>query len=118
LLLVYFCVCCVWTFYSAGKNGASVNYYSELAILSLVIISISLGIQNGDGPVPGLLVLAVLCANVLSTTLTGEGIGSSGIRVRAPDITRELARYENLPGRKLITHEGIAVRVGEVVGLG
>jgi hypothetical protein len=117
LLLVYFCVCLVWTFYSAGKDGASVNYYSELAILSLVIISISLGIQTRDGPLPRLLVLIVLCTNVFATTLRGESIGSSGIRVRAPDIARELARYETLPGRKLITHEGIAVRAGEVVGL-
>jgi len=117
VLLVYFCVCLVWTFYSVGKEGASFNYYNELAILSLLIIAISLGIQNGGSRLPRLLILLLLCANVLSTTLRGEGIGSSGIRVRAIDITREIVRYENLPGRKLITHEGIAVRVGEVVGL-
>jgi hypothetical protein len=110
VLVIYFFVCLVWTLYSVSKVGANLNYFSELMIVAILLISLCLGAVGQRHTITCLTMMAVLAASVLSRP-------ASGIKVYTrPDLTPYIEEYSALPGRKLITHEDLAIHVGDVVG--
>jgi len=115
-IITYFLVCVIWTFYSAGKVGAQVNYYSELAILCVLIIALIFGSKEWQGKPVVLLILGMLAAQVAVTTFR-HGILGERIAVGTENIEPYVKRYAAAPGKKLITHEHIAVHTGEITGL-
>jgi hypothetical protein len=115
-LVVYFFVCCAWTFFSAGKYGAQVNYFSELTILSIVIIALSLGLPGKRRSLAAFIVLLFVGTHVLTATIE-DGFAGKRITERDIDLSPYVEMYGNMPGEKLITHEGIAVHTGDIVGL-
>jgi len=114
-LLLYFAVCAVWTFVSTGKYGAGNNYVAEPAILSLVIVAVSLAPTQRRDLFAIVPILILLCCQGYMT-LVEYGLQGDGIAVKIENLDSRVAHYRAMPGRKLITHEKLAIHVGDPVG--
>lgn len=115
-LLVYFFVSLLWTLYSAGKIGASLNYYSELAILSIIIITTVCGTLYKRNQPAALLLLSVLAVQVVISA-TDVGILGRRIQVSRDNISRYVQKYKEDLRNKFIMPGGIAVQAGQIVAL-
>jgi hypothetical protein len=116
-LLVYLPICLVWAVVSAGKIGADYNYYSESAVLLLVVVAMGLGVGVFRRPAATLLILLVLNFHVYSSILDNGWRGRKiECEVQLVDYRDLIARYRAMPGSKLITEEIIAVHAGDPVG--
>ena len=119
-LIIYLFVCAGWTFISAGKTGASDNYFSELSILSLICIAFALAQYNTRQPllVTGLLIL--LSSQVI-TDWVREGVFTPTLKIRLENggasIAPYVKRYCGDTKGTLILHEKLAVHCGDPVGL-
>jgi hypothetical protein len=109
-LVLYFLVCLAWTLYSVSKVGANLNYFSELMILSVLLIALSLGALAERRSIVYLTMMVVLAGGVLTRPISGITVYGR------PDLSPYIEKYRALPGRKLITHEDLAIHVGNVVG--
>jgi hypothetical protein len=112
-LSIYAALCGGWTLYSAGKVGASLNYWSELGVL-LVLVA-ALGAARG-GPARGALAAAALlcvAGNVLAGVLTGAPTRAWRQAVHAPrgDFATYVERFGAHEGPRLIMEERVAVQV-------
>jgi hypothetical protein len=119
--LIYFGVCLLWTFITAGKQGASDNYFSELTILSLVMVALTLAERETTRPaLAGVFLLAALSSQVLADGVR-DGFLSPPLKIqfedKVADLSPYMTRYRSLPGDNLILHEKIAVEAGNPVGL-
>jgi len=115
-LIIYFFVCLGWSFYSAGKIGAQANYYAEFAVLSLVIVALAAGSREWQRRPIVLAMLGLLASQAL-IGIAHHGILGERIPVAGKDVTPYVERYKQVFGSKLITHEEIAIHLGEIVGL-
>jgi len=114
-LAFYFLISTAWTLYSAGKIGAALNYFSEWAVLVLIVISLSLCVCSiGKHKYLKFFMLAVLVCNVLSVAAF-EGVFSDPILIKNQEIVEYVNKYKGMVGTKLITHEAIAIHTGEIV---
>lgn len=119
-LLIYLFVCTGWTFITAGKTGAGDNYFSELSILSLICIAITLAEYKTRQPllVTGLL---ILLSSQVVTDWVREGVFTPTLKIHLENngakITPYVKRYCGDAKGTLILHEKLAVHCGDPVGL-
>lgn len=119
-LLTYFFICAGWTFISAGKHGAGDNYFSELAILSILLIALAMANYTPRRPWVVSILLLLLSSQVFADWAR-EGIFTPTVKIRfengGADITPYVSRYCGLQSNILILHEKIAVHCGKPIGL-
>jgi hypothetical protein len=114
-LVVYFFVCLLWTHIAAGKIGSSFNYYSELTILTLVVIARALG-SRGRGQLAVVGTIITILLFQVCWTIAGDGWQGITIQAAVEDNSAAIARYKSMPGRKLLIDERVAIHVGDVAG--
>jgi hypothetical protein len=119
-LLIYLLVCAAWTFITAGKTGASDNYFSELTILSLIVIALTLTEFKTKQPLIVTILLLLLSSQVI-TDLVREGVFTPTLKVHLENNGAEISPYVRryCPSNQstLILHEKLAVHCGNPVGL-
>lgn len=119
-LIIYLFVCAGWTFITAGKTGASDNYFSELSILSLVCIALTLAEYKTRQPLIVTALLLLLSSQVI-TDGVHEGVFTPTLKVRLENggasIAPYVKRYCGATKGTLILHEKLAVHCGDPVGL-
>jgi hypothetical protein len=119
-LVIYLFVCAGWTFITAGKTGAGDNYFSELAILSLVCIALTLAEYKTRLPLLATGLLILLTSQVV-TDWVREGVFTPTLKVhfedRGASIVPYVKRYCGNSKGTLILHEKLAVHCGDPVGL-
>ncbi|NOX91506.1 MAG: hypothetical protein GXP18_03355 [Gammaproteobacteria bacterium] len=119
-LLIYLFISATWTFITAGKNGAGDNYFSELSILLLLCIALTLAEYKTKQPLIVSALLILLSSQVI-TDQVREGIFTPTVKIRfenggasiAPYVKRYCGSVENT----LILHEKLAVHCGNPAGL-
>ncbi len=119
-IIIYFFVSTAWTFFTAGKNGAGDNYFSELTILSLLCIALALAEYKTKQPLIMSALLLLLSSQVI-TDWVREGILTPTMKIRfengGASIAPYVKRYCGSTTNTLILHEKLAVHCGNPVGL-
>ncbi|MCX8037937.1 MAG: hypothetical protein N3D11_12985 [Candidatus Sumerlaeia bacterium] len=112
--VVYTVLAFGWAFFSAGKLGAQVNYYSEFAVAALVAVALAVRQAGPRLRFAPLLPLAFAAVQVVATFVFFGPFGPK-IHADCEDLTPYLDRYAS--DRNLILHEGLAVHTGQVAAL-
>lgn len=124
-LIIYLLTCAGWAFITAGKSGASDNYFSEVTILLLICTALVLANYKLKQPavVTGLL---ILMSSQVFADWAKEGVLTPTIKIRfenhGVDFGPYIKRYcqptgSHAPQHTLILHEKIAVHCGNPAGL-
>jgi hypothetical protein len=124
-LVIYLLTCAGWTFLTAGKSGASDNYFSEFTILSLICTALVLAEYRFKQPVLVIGLLMLLSTQVIADW-SKEGLFTPTIKVRYENSGAEIGPYIRRycqPGGNTTTEhtlmlpEKIAVHCGNPNGL-
>lgn len=112
---LYLPLAVAWAIASAGKMGADYNYYNEAAIALLATVALALGARGRGADIGAALILASLLFQIYATT-NDKGLRGEKIDAAVYDLRPYIERYREMPGRKLITEEIVAIHVGDPVG--
>lgn len=115
LLLVYFFISALWTFYSSGKFGASLNYFSEVVALMILMVGMALAHRE----VRRVAKIAILCmlAVQVYATLFLHGPRGEWIEAKAPFSQALVEAYRDEPGEVFISNESLAIHAGRITAL-
>lgn len=112
-LVLYFGLCLLWTLYSAGKYGAGIGYYSELTVLSILVVALSIGGLEKRVGFLSTTILALLSLQVV-TGICREGVYGQPTPHGEYNIASHVERYKSTPGEKLICHDMMAIHSDQV----